>query len=629
MTKLSAINWLVLLLLITIKQVLAIENELPAVEVETENQKATTTNLNFTNLDRDYLTRSGQREVSQVIRGLPGITINQGMKGGPSDLSLRGASGGVGLVNIDGIPLHALIPGAINLDIFPAETFGSAELYRGSSAMLNFGRTLGGTLNLMSRQADTNEVLLHLEGGSFGALRETATVDLANAKHQLSVTAGGDDLFDGTHWADRRKGNSERDQFHDQQVALHLQNQLHSKLQLDSSIYYVNSLISIDKVGLLSNKPEFGIIDDNGRASQSIWLTQSKLKAELTPKWMSELQLGFTEQQVNILVGDIFPNSATYPIAFNSQLFLTRWKNSHSIISDKQKKSSLVFNWGGEGVSEQGQSNQQQGGQRGTGSGFITLEGKWHDLSGNFGVRGDHFDGYGNHTVYQADLNWQMTSAWHLFSNIGTGFRVPGYNELLMWPFANPQIKPEKSLGGDIGIRWSPDKNTDISVNYFHNKYSDLIKIIRSGPPFLGIYRLNNITHAETQGVELQGHRQWHQLYRSGLDFTWTSAYNIDDNTHLPRQPAYIGKFWSELTLSESNIKLWSQIIYRSDSYDTADTLKIPDAINLDLQLSYQINQPLMIYVRGENLTNNRNSQVYGWSMEGASIFGGFKWNII
>jgi outer membrane cobalamin receptor len=147
--------------------------QLPTMVV-TSKPEATDNELNSTHLDQEDLQRSGQRELSQVLRGVPSLNLVQGMKGAPSGLSLRGASTGMGLLNIDGIPLHESFPGAVPLDLFPAETFGSSDILRGSSAMLNFGRSLGGTINLHSRNNQKPGSSLHVEGGTFGTLRETA-----------------------------------------------------------------------------------------------------------------------------------------------------------------------------------------------------------------------------------------------------------------------------------------------------------------------------------------------------------------------------------------------------------------------------------------------------------------------
>jgi outer membrane cobalamin receptor len=341
---------------------------LPDVVVTSKTVDEFSQTLNDTHLNQEDLQRSGQREITNVLRATPGLALSQGMKGGASTISLRGASGSVGLVNIDGIPLHDTWPGALNLDLFPAETFGSTDIQRGSAAILNFGRSLGGMINLHSRSNRENSAKLHLEGGSWGSLRETVTADLNNDHHSLNLTAGRDDLFDGTHWADSRQGNTERDDFHAYQLAMHLRNQFSEQIKLDSSVYYINNDSGVDKIGLIKfNPPELNNVDDPGRLKQEIWLSQSTASIDLHPKWHSELQLGYTEHRAGAVIGDVLPGSAPYLVGFVNQLSLARWKNSHRIWLDTLHKRGFQFNWGGEGLYEQGRSvSTDMGGQRDT-----------------------------------------------------------------------------------------------------------------------------------------------------------------------------------------------------------------------------------------------------------------------
>ena len=278
------------------------------------------------------------------MRATPGLALSQGMKGGASTISLRGASGSVGLVNIDGIPLHDTWPGALNLDLFPAETFGSTDIQRGSAAIINFGRSLGGMINLHSRNNRDNAAKLHLEGGSWGSLRETVTADLNNDHHGLNLTAGRDDLFDGTHWADSRQGNSERDDFHAYQLAMHLRDQFSEQIKLDSSVYYINNDSGVDKIGLIRfNPPELNNVDDPGRLKQEIWLTQSTASIDLHPKWHSELQLGYTEHHASAVIGDLLPGSAPYLVGASSTSY--RWRAGKTVtVSGWMPCISAVFN---------------------------------------------------------------------------------------------------------------------------------------------------------------------------------------------------------------------------------------------------------------------------------------------
>lgn len=601
---------------------------LPLIEVESPASESLNKTASTTHLGEDDLLRSGQRELTQVLRAIPGLTTTQGMKGGTNGLGLRGSTAGVGLVNIDGIPLHDTQPNALSLDLFPAETFGGVDIVRGSAAMLNFGRSLGGNINLHSRDSGKSGAGLHLEGGSFGSLRETAYADWANVDHSLNLTAGRDDLFDGSHYGDPKRGNSERDDAHAHQLAMHLRNRLGERADLDSSVYYVNSDRGVDKLGLIRfPPPELAIVDDPGRSQQEIWLAQSTAGIDLHPKWRSELQLGYTEHRVNIHIGGILPGSPQYPIAFNNQLSLARWKNSHHLEIDGQIKRSVQFSWGGEGLYEQGRSITGDGGQRGTGSGFANLQGNWDDWQATLAVRADHFDDYGSHAVYHAGLSWQMTSHWQGYVNGGSGYRAPSFNEMLMWPFGNSQLKPEQSAGGEVGLRWKPDEHTQFSANYFNTGYEGLIRVERTAVP-LGQYLINNIPHASIQGVESQWQTRWDERFSTGIDYTWTDGKNSDTGKLLPRQPQHVARFWGEWAWQTLPLKLWTQGIYRGNSFDTGGTAEIGDSFTLDMQLNYQAAKSFAIYLRGENLSDNHQPQVIGWGMPGASVYGGFRWTI-
>ena len=346
------------------------------------------------------------------------------------------------------------------------------------------------------------------------------------------------------------------------------------------------------------------------------------------PQWHSELQLGYTKHHAYGVVGGVLPRSAPYPISFDNQLSLARWKNSHRIWLDMEQKRGLQFNWGGEGLYEQGLSITGTGGQRGTGGGFANLQGDWDDWQGTLAVRADHFDDYGAHAVYHAGLNWRMTRQLHWFISGGTGYRPPSFNEMLMWPFGNAQLKPEQSVGGESGLRWLPSEDTQISVNYFHNRYTGLIKVERVAAP-LGLYLINNIPNAQVQGLEAQWSTHWDTQLTTGIDYTWTDSKNRDTNQPLPRQPEHIARFWGEWAWQTVPLKLWTQGIYRGKSFDTGGATTIGDSFHLDMQLSYQVNRPLSLYLRGENLTDNRQSQILGWDMPGAAVYGGFKWVIL
>ncbi|NJD05645.1 MAG: TonB-dependent receptor, partial [Methylococcaceae bacterium] len=587
---------------------------LPTVLVTSERQPRTSQNV--TRLDEEDLTRSGERELNGVLEGQPSVNTPHGMKGGFTSLTLRGAGGGMGLVNIDGIPLHTTIPGAFSLDLFPAETFGAADIVRGSGAMLSFGRTLGGTINLHSRDAVDDGARLHVEGGSFGSLRETGSASLGMGSHRLNLVAGRDDAFDGTHWADPRRGNPERDRFHAHQLGAHLVSEPIDAVRWDSSLYYIDSDTDVDSTGIYPNG-RFGLADDpNGWLRQEIWLAQSTARVESKPGWRSELQLGYTQHRASAFLGGVHGG-------FTSQLTLARWKNSHGIGGDGAGGSRFQVNWGGEGLYESGASlDGLFRGRRGTGSGFLDVRAAWERWSGVLAVRADHYDDYGSHAVFHAGSNWQLNPKLEWYLSGGTGFRPPSFNEMLMPFYGNPRLQPEKGASGETGVRWYPTERTTFNLGYFYNRFDDLIQV--SLVPS-GLYIADNVPHARIQGLEAQWNTRWSAALTTGIDYTWSHGENLDTRNPLARNPEHIARFWGEWKFDGLPVALWGQGVYRGPSFDNEGADPIADAFYLDLQLSYRVDKTFNVYLRGENLTDNRNPQVLGRGTPGAAVYGGFR----
>jgi vitamin B12 transporter len=99
------------------------------------------------------------------------------------------------------------------------------------------------------------------------------------------------------------------------------------------------------------------------------------------------------------------------------------------------------------------------------------------------GVRRDKHDDFGSETT------WRIAPAWlipdtgtRLRASYGTGFKAPSLSALFeSFPpffFANPDLKPERSKGWDIGVeqRWLEDK-LRFELAYFRNDIEDLIAV--------------------------------------------------------------------------------------------------------------------------------------------------------
>lgn len=246
-------------------------------------------------LDRDTLSRSGERDLDGVLRGLPGITLQ--MPGGRGKLSTFigcGASAGLGQLSFDGVPLYGTVNGGFNLATFPAEALEGVEVVRGASAPRYGSRALGGVARLTSLKAHEDGAFLRLEGGSYGTLSETAGLGLSGPRARLAVTASRDDVFEDISQADVRNGNHERDEFRASQGVARLTLKPAARLTVQSSALYKHSHADIDSPGLLPTG-QVGLVDDAGAfGREETWVAQTSAEWRVRPGFESSLRLGFT-----------------------------------------------------------------------------------------------------------------------------------------------------------------------------------------------------------------------------------------------------------------------------------------------------------------------------------------------
>jgi len=98
------------------------------------------------------------------------------------------------------------------------------------------------------------------------------------------------------------------------------------------------------------------------------------------------------------------------------------------------------------------------------------------------GVRQDSYNVFGDATTYRITGGYLLKETGTKFrGSYATGFRAPTINDLFFPDFANPNLRPEKSNGLDVGLdqRFLNDR-LQLSVGYFWNRFRDLILFVDS-----------------------------------------------------------------------------------------------------------------------------------------------------
>lgn len=572
-----------------------------------------------TEVEKATLAESKKSDLDKVLRGLPGVTLLRTTRGALSAFALRGANAGQGQLILDGVPLYATVPTLYNLDAFAPEMLEDAEIVRGASAIRYGSLAPGGTLRLFSRDDHESGAAIHLQGGSYGTLSETATATLAGEKARATVTGKHEDVFDGISQANEKNGNRERDGFKGNLSLFRYSAQPVERLNLNGTLYYSRTKADIDGFGLLPDGQP-GLVDDfSAFGLNENWVAQQTAKFDLTPNWQSSFQAGFNRSYARVRVNNVTGDS-------DSTLGLLRWRNRHVLQRGTVAGDGLDLTWSVEGREEQGKANSLLGAfadKRGQLAGQADLDASYGRWTFAGGARVDRYDGNGTHGVYYLGASYLAHRTLNIRASGGHVYRLPTYQEWHFPFFGNPFLKPEASNGGELGFDWTPNNGTRISATGFYHRYKNLIRV--SFVPQLGHLVSSNMPEAEVSGIEADTVFKI-ESFTAGVVYTFQYSRNIEAGGEIPRLPEHQGKIFGEWRAQAVPVAFGAEIIYRSGYFDDlGQTLRIGNAWTVNLQAVYSPIKALQVYVRGENVLDNRTPDDFSYGTPGAAVYGGIK----
>jgi len=545
-------------------------------------------------------------DLNGVLRQEPSLTVNQGSGQMASNLSFRGA-GGQGMLTLDGVPLFSDFVGVYSLQRYSINELESVTVSRSFDGSSNSSRTLGGAIHLKTRQLQENDNFLHFEGGSYDTLRESAGAGLTSELGNFSAVVGRSDIFSGISEA---QNGIERDEY-EMNHASGKWSKNFNKGELDASLYFVKSKQDIDGPGLLPDKT-FGWVDDTqGKLSDETWVAQLHGQYDLSSNWNTSLQLGFTQDQQKM------KTTAIKPFSITNQLFMADWKNTHPLALSKNVNASIVW-----GVNAQHQQTLNVPSSSQTiispnVHGELRLE-KWKfDADTRF----DQNETYGNHQVFSVGVNRSLSETTNVWAKGGTGYRQPGVSELFH-SSGNTNLQGESSRGGEIGVCWNPLLDTEISVSSYYQNYQNMILFLFD--PTVGV-RAGNLPNADVFGTEIQSQHRWSDFWKSGLNYGYMSAKNAENHLYVPYLPEHQGLFWNELQLFQP-LKMRVDLTFH-DAYwfDGGNTQKANAAPRVNVLLKYQLTPKTDLYLRGENISNNRTMEINNFSFNSAAAYFGLQ----
>ena len=264
-------------------------------------------------------------------------------------------------------------------------------------------------------------------------------------------------------------------------------------------------------------------------------------------------------------------------------------------------------------------------------AGFVELQSEFFKrlfLVAN--MRDDINDQFGEHATYRiAPAVIVPFTETKLKASYGTGFKAPTLSQLFQsFPafgfMANPNLKPEKSVGYDVGFE-QPLFNDRMRFGstYFHNSISDLID-------FNSTFTQNiNIGLATTEGTENFVSAAVTDRFRVRADYTFTRAVDAETGIQLLRRPK---EKWSTtatwnpidpLTVSATLLHVSSFLDVTRDG--TASGIRAPGYTIVNLTGDYVITDQIKVFGRVDNLFNTHYQNPTGFLAPGLGVFGGVR----
>jgi len=264
-------------------------------------------------------------------------------------------------------------------------------------------------------------------------------------------------------------------------------------------------------------------------------------------------------------------------------------------------------------------------------AGFVELQ---SDLDGRVfnavSFRYDDNGSFGGHPTFREAPAFLVPETGTKFKgSVGTGFKAPTLDELYdNYPafgfVANPNLKPETSVGFDLGFEQSLlGKRVEFGSTYFHNDIKDLIEVNTAGTTY------ENIGRATTQGAENFVSVKPLDSLTLRADYTYTYAEDDIAHTELLRRPKHKASLDAKWQATE-RLSFTATAVYKGSWADinrdgTATSLWATPYTLINLASNYDFGNGLTVFARINNLLDRHYQGPIGFQHQGLGVFGGIK----
>ncbi len=560
--------------------------------------------------------------VAQALMSVPGLAVvPSGVPGQVTSVFTRGTDSNMTLFTIDGRHQPVGLDGAYDFTNLTLDNIDQIEVVRTPSSSLQGGSATGGLINLVSltgRGLATPVSSAYFEGGSFGTFRENIQSRGAAGNFDYAVSASNEDA-DMNRPNENYRNTVYRGNF-GYQITPDVYFDLHTGYSL-ANAGSPNSIYTPDPVARLQTQD---------------WFISPEVTAKITDFYTTKLFYNHDEQHQDF--NDIYTSPDGFSIVpQNTALKITTesidWQNNFQIARNWQITAGIQ--------ADNSEVNQFTGiddfayplpvlGQTTLENSLSNIggyaESQWQPIEGLnvlSSVRDDQYSDYDGAVSWRQGVSYQVAPTKTIIHASGASSYTPPSLQDLYYPgFSNPDLKPEKSLGWEVGVAQPlADGKVTPSATYFHNSITDYIQDDANFIP-------QNIGRATTEGAEIDIKAMPIDQLTLDLNYTYLTANNDTADIRLVRRPRNSLNFTAVWTpIQPVTFSIGGSYVDGGEDYDAVTFAQVhaQDYFVLRASATYRLDKYVTLWVRGENLTDDHYQPVLGYPALGLGGYGGIK----
>ncbi len=170
-------------------------------------------------------------------------------------------------------------------------------------------------------------------------------------------------------------------------------------------------------------------------------------------------------------------------------------------------------------------------------------------LSASVGFAGNYNTTFGNNFSFGANLGYEFVRGGSVYANVSRSLRLPTFTDLYYksaTQIANPDLKPEKSITAELGVKYA-DSHWTAQLTGYYRHGTDIIDWVKA--PEQEQWRSMNHTVVNAMGGEVLA--AWHQGY-------WVKTLQVSYAfTHLDKDPGtLLSKYALDYLRHKVSVKL-------------------------------------------------------------------------